>query len=136
MKGIDLIKYIYDNNLNDAEIVLGVEGYTADPKENNDKEIRVSKTDDGRILLSDDEDYSENFVQKNYYKIRITETYEKDFIILAKSEEEAESLAEDEYNNSNIENFTSDTEPVDSSVECIGDIPEGEIGYYEKIETE
>ena len=67
MKGIDLIKYIYDNKLTDADIVIGVEGYICDGIA-NDKQIQIRKMEDGRVLISDHcGEYEQHFKAKEYY---------------------------------------------------------------------
>lgn len=133
MKGIDLIKYIYDNNMAETEIVLGVQGYTLDPREDDSDDVQLTKTNDGRLLISDANNYSEEFVAKKYYKVIITETYEKAFKVLAENEETARDIAESEYSDGNVEDFTNTDSPDDYNIETRGEIPKGEENNYDEI---
>lgn len=134
MKGMDLIKYIYDNGMAENEIVLGVQGYILDPNEEDSDDIQLTKTDDGRLLISDTNDYSDNFTKKEYFRVTITETYEKTFKVYAKSEKEAEEIAEREYDNGNVEDFSQDYNPEDYTISCIGVVPGGDEDCYDEIE--
>lgn len=134
MKGMDLIKYIYDNGMAENEIVLGVQGYILDPNEEDSDDVQLTKTDDGRLLISDTNDYSDEFTKRKYFGVTITETYEKTFKVYAKSEEEAEEIAEREYDNGNVENFSQDYSPEDHTISCIGVVPEEVENCYDEIE--
>ena len=136
MKGIDLIKYIYDNKLTDADIVIGVEGYICDGIA-NDEQIQIRKMEDGRVLVSDHcGEYEQHFKAKEYYKIKITETYEKEFVVLAESESEAQNIAQYAYDSGDVDTNVEYDNPTNWEVECVCEATEDEVKDLDEIEED
>lgn len=135
MKGMDLIKYIYDNNLIETEVVLGVQGFTADMHHDEDEEPICSVTPDGRLLISDScGEYDECFKKLDWYTVTVTETFSRTFAVQAKDYEDAESKVEEAYSDNDITVTDSSENPDNTEYNCNGEIDASEARNYEVVE--
>lgn len=137
MTGMELIKYIYENNATEKEIVLGVQGFTADMHNAEEEEPMCSITDDGRLLISDScGGYDEHFKKLGWYTVTITETFERTFAVQAKDYSDAESKVGEAYDNGDITVADSDEDPDNTEYNCNGEINESEAKDYVIVDTE
>lgn len=135
MTGMELIKYIYENNATEKEIVLGVQGYTADMHNAEEEEPMCSITGDDRLLISDScGNYEEEFRKLDWYTVTVTETFERTFAIQAKDQDDAEEKVQEAYDNNDITVANSTEDPESTEYNCNGEIDESEVRNYEIVE--
>ena len=89
----DLIKFIMENDCENAKVVIGCEGYHS--KNDEDKKLGVSILPTGELFIADDCDYSEIEEEpEEEYGFEIQEIHRRYVKVTAKSYDEAKEMIE------------------------------------------
>ena len=98
----DLIKFIMENDCENAKVVIGCEGYHS--KDDEDKQLGVSILPTGELFIADDCDYSEIEEEpEEEYGFEIQEIHWRYVKVRAKSYDEAKEAIERATDNGDLE---------------------------------